>query len=372
MVFALAAAVGCGGTDGYDSALRYPLRADPLVLSPPPTVPVAPPAPGLFDEAIARFPASGGRIADPAGLAEPDRAELWAALDLGFGTPSAPTIVVPGGGGSLADLDLSADALAAGSVLYKRHCVHCHGLTGNGRGPTGPFIYPYPRDFRQGLFKAVANPAGQGKPMVADLERVIRRGVPGSSMQAFTLLSDEDVSRLAGYVVHLSLRGEAEFAVARGLLDETGDDWVDDVARTCDESNGRAWGRWQTAQEPAAVTLLPDEDGAIGRGYELFTAGAGAGCLKCHEDFGRADVYRYDVWGGVNRVRDLTLGEYRWGGEPETLARRVRHGIPAAGMPANPGLTDEQVRDLVAFVRAVPFPPQLPAEVRAAVYPGSP
>ena len=156
------------------------------------------------------------------------------------------------------------------------------------------------------------------------------------------------------------------------MLDDTGDFWVDDISRECDESIARAWGQWQTAQEPAPVTLLPDEDGAIARGYELFTAETGAGCLKCHEDCGRADVYRYDVWGGVNRVRDLTLGEYRWGGEPETLARRVRHGIPAAGMPANPGLTDGQVRDLVAFVRAVPFPPRLPPDVRTVVYPGSP
>ena len=37
--------------------------------------------------------------------------------------------------------------------LYRQHCVHCHGITGDGAGPTAQFLMPYPRDFRTGEFK---------------------------------------------------------------------------------------------------------------------------------------------------------------------------------------------------------------------------
>ena len=56
---------------------------------------------------------------------------------------------------------------------------------------------------------------------------------------------------------------------------------------------------------------------------------------------------------------------------PEDLFKRVRLGVPAAGMPASPALSDTDVWDLVHFVRAVSKPARLPADVRAKVIPGS-
>ena len=52
--------------------------------------------------------------------------------------------------------------------LYRKHCVHCHGITGDGRGPTALFLNPYPRDYRPGVykFKSTYNPA---KPTDDDL-----------------------------------------------------------------------------------------------------------------------------------------------------------------------------------------------------------
>ena len=41
-----------------------------------------------------------------------------------------------------------SDTLAEGSKLYRQHCLHCHGLEGNGRGPTGYWVNPPPRDYR--------------------------------------------------------------------------------------------------------------------------------------------------------------------------------------------------------------------------------
>jgi mono/diheme cytochrome c family protein len=97
--------------------------------------------------------------------------------------------------------------------------------------------------------------------------------------------------------------------------------------------------------------------------------GPTAGCAACHRDYGRQDTYRYDVWGAVVKVHDLTRGEFRWGKDPATIAARVRHGIPPAGMPASSSLTDGQVADLVSFVRELGYPQRLPPDVREKVYP---
>ncbi|MGL6096886.1 MAG: cytochrome c, partial [Fimbriiglobus sp.] len=256
-----------------------------------------------------------------------------------------------------------------GSVLYRRSCSQCHGLTGDGRGPTGPWLYPHPRDFRQGVFKASANTPG-GKPRPADLKRVIKYGVPGTSMPVFDLLPDADVDAIAAYVQHLSVRGEAEFRATAALLDDGDEGPATDPAAEVRTATDTAMSQWLAAAASAApIPEIPADSTAesVRRGHELFLGAAG--CVGCHVDYGRAEQFRYDVWGVAGRVADLTGGDRRWGKSADDLARRVKYGSPAAGMPANPLLADDQVRDLVAFLRDLPAPPRLPDDVRARVYP---
>ena len=103
------------------------------------------------------------------------------------------------------------------------------------------------------------------------------------------------------------------------------------------------------------------------RGYELFTAAKGAGCVSCHEDFGRKATHRYDLWGTVVRPADLTANTYKSGSGDTDFFHRIRDGIAASGMPAHPTLNESQVWDLVRFVRSLPFPRELPADVREKV-----
>src|SRR5262249_47806440 len=49
---------------------------------------------------------------------------------------------------------------AGGYSLYRLHCLHCHGVSGAGDGPTASFLYPRPRDYRKGLFKFTSTPTG--------------------------------------------------------------------------------------------------------------------------------------------------------------------------------------------------------------------
>ena len=361
LAVAALAAAGCGGgPDGYDPTLSYPLRTDPIVVRLPSIPPTRPADPGKLDESLYRFGSLGGAVIEPAKLPDPQKLALRETLTRLFGTPAAPRLPDEV---AATDSLLTPVGLANGSRLYRRHCAHCHGLTGDGRGPTGLWLYPHPRDFRQGLFKAAGV---NGKPHPTSLARVIRTGVPGTSMPALDLIPDADVSAIAGYVVHLSLRGETE---VRATVAAEGEDGSGDVAADAADAAGRAWKQWEAAANPPVPSDMTADGESVRRGSELFTA---AGCVACHVDYGRTEQYRYDVWGGTGRVTDLTRGEYRWGREPADLARRVRCGIPGTAMPANPGLTDDQVRDVVAFLQALPAPPRLPADVRDKVYPGPP
>ncbi len=77
----------------------------------------------------------------------------------------------------------------------------------------------YPRDFRDGLFKYTST-SGGGKPLWNDLERIVRRGIPGTSMPAFSQLPDKEIGALVDYVRYLNLRGQTELLLLQWVVDE--------------------------------------------------------------------------------------------------------------------------------------------------------
>src|SRR5579883_1441655 len=359
---------GCGAADdGYDAGTRFPPRADPVVVISLQTAPAGRYPPGERDKSLLALSGPGAVVYDPSRLSPGDRADLARVLEDLFGTPAAPHVACDQGERAAADgLGLAPERLAAGGKLYKHHCVQCHGMGGDGRGPTGQWVDPHPRDFRQGVCKFVSTPTG--KPTREDLLRVLRVGIAGNAMPAFALLPDDQLDALAGYVVYLGLRGRVEFDALAGLLGDGIDEDLPAFARGRLRAEVRAWAAAEgQAVRPGAPPDL--NDGARVRSGSALFAGT-AGCAGCHADYGRQEQYRYDAWGVPDRPADLTAGDYRGGKESADLFRRVRCGITAAGMPGQPGLTDDQVWDLVAFVRALPAPRDLPPDVRAKVYPG--
>ncbi|MEX0586962.1 MAG: c-type cytochrome [Pirellulales bacterium] len=117
------------------------------------------------------------------------------------------------------------EGYAAG--LYRRHCVHCHGVSGDGAGPTAMFLNPYPRDFRHGDFKFKSTPLGD-KPTDQDLRRTLIQGIPGTAMPSFKLLATTEIDALIEYVKYLAIRGETEKAlVAEVTSFVPGDSLVD-------------------------------------------------------------------------------------------------------------------------------------------------
>jgi mono/diheme cytochrome c family protein len=151
-----------------------------------------------------------------------------------FGTPDQPALpLVEGAEDPLVQLfDPAGLQRAAGPVvsrdkessagLYRRHCAHCHGVTGDGMGPTASFLSPYPRDFRLGRFKFKSSTTGT-PPTKAELKLLLQNGVPGTSMPSFRLLSDDELDALVDYVIYLSMRGMVErflVAAVRDLEDD--------------------------------------------------------------------------------------------------------------------------------------------------------
>ncbi|WP_253160149.1 cytochrome c [Stieleria tagensis] len=138
-----------------------------------------------------------------------------------FGTPDDPKLPAIFAEDDFADL-VSMERIkhAAGpetttSGLYRKHCVSCHGVTGNGRGVNSAILDPYPRDYRLGIFKFKSTKRG-AKPVREDLARSIRHGIDGTAMKKIPELNEEDVQALVDYVIYLSIRGELE----RTLIDD--------------------------------------------------------------------------------------------------------------------------------------------------------
>ena len=268
------------------------------------------------------------------------------ALEEHFGTPEAPKLE----GTEL----VSQERLNEGSKLYRIHCLHCHGVSGDGTGPTAQFLFPKPRDYRLGVFKFTSTSTG-AHPTEDDLRKTLYEGIPGTSMPSFKLLPEEEREALLDYLILLSMRGELEL-----LLLEEAEFGVPD-AGIVQESLDLVMNRWKLAPTQVVQPREPmppysDEQALSGRTLFLTT---GAQCVGCHgRDFrGRgSQEMNPDAWGDTIRPADLTLGLYRGGRRPIDIYWRIANGIKGTPMPGyRNSLSDEQIWQLVHFVRALPY-----------------
>lgn len=310
-----------------------------------------------------------------------------------FGTPDDPR--VPEG----VDLNLEQLRMAAGPVggdaqgkqqgLYRRHCVSCHGLPGDGAGPAAAVLNPYPRDFRNGVFKYTSTTAG-AKPCRDDLRHVLARGVPGTAMPSHILLAEDEREALVEYVRYLSIRGETELHLFQMVVDE--DEYLpldqDEVLREGILPAARGWrqaeDRRVTPPPRPPIDTLDERAASVARGRELYLS-KDAQCVKCHGREGRGDgeeTELYDDWNkrkkGVTpadtaklaplftlpierlRPRNFTEGVFRGGANPDDIYWRIHCGIKGTPMPGvgpapgNKGvMTPEDIWHLVNYIRSL-------------------
>jgi mono/diheme cytochrome c family protein len=205
----------------------------------------------------------------------------------------------------------AAGDLATGEHVFARYCQTCHGVRGDGRGPSAFRLEgPPPRDFTRGIYKFRTTPGGS-VPMHEDIVRTVGEGVPGTTMPAWKrILKSRDIDSVALYIETLSPRFAANPNASRTAV--------------------------HIPPAPAAPpTALELEAGRM-----LYIAFK---CWECHGVRGAADgPASRTLHDDLNRPilpADFTRGVYRSGPRLEDLYRTIATGLEGAE-PGSPVPTD--------------------------------
>ena len=292
--------------------------------------------------------------------------------------------------------------------LYRQHCVHCHGVNGDGAGPTALFLYPYPRDYRQGKFKFKSTAKGQ-KPTHDDLTRILVHGIPDTAMPSFNMLKPDEIDALVEYVKYLSIRGQVETT----LIEATKSDVLQPKRSVLVETAlSGVVETWKDAEQavvgPKAHYVEPTNRAEwLRAGASLFLSEK-TKCYTCHGTTGLGngrnvtDKRLYDDWNkpkfeseealkaAVAAVetakpeeqaaaklivtskrnianswllplqqqypRNLRLNRFRFGREPLDIYRRIYTGIEGTEMAGfDKALTETEIWQLVDYVRTLPY-----------------
>jgi mono/diheme cytochrome c family protein len=191
---------------------------------------------------------------------------------------------------------------ASGKKLYLQYCSQCHGDKGDGEGYAAPHLYPRPRNFTTAKFKVRTTPNG-ALPTHQDLVNIIKRGMPYTSMPAWPVLSDQQVSDLAHFVTTFS----PDFTNRENVP--------------------------QPMSFPSAPTTTSQ---SIELGKKLY---ADTGCLKCHGNLGRGDgpsaPTLTDDFGQPIRAANLSQPwTFRGGPSREDIFRTMSTGLNGTPMPS--------------------------------------
>ncbi len=257
-----------------------------------------------------------------------------------------------------------------GKVLYDKYCSHCHGYEGDGEGVAASRLKPLPRDFTSGKYKVRTTPSGF-VPTDDDIKNAIVRGLPYSSMPAFTNFNAAELDSLVVY------------------LKAFAPDFEDPEAYYKDP---------ETQNDAIEIPTPPayDPENAKVRGRQVWEE---TGCARCHGDVGRGDGNSaptlVDDWGNHIRIADLTMPwTFRGGGSRSDIFRTMATGFNGTPMPGFHGalppediwaITDYMVSlsdDIAAagepeapyenLLRSVPYDDDIDIERGAELFAGAP
>ncbi len=209
--------------------------------------------------------------------------------------------------------------LARGRNIYLHMCVYCHGRDGNGGGTATDYLYPWPRDFRKGIFKFRSTPTGF-LPRDEDLYRTIVKGVPNTSMPAWgEALSPQDTWALVNLIKSFSDRFRSD-----------------------------------PPGEPIKINPIPSSKELIAKGKKLYIKNK---CNDCHGDSGKGDGRLadslMDAWKHAVFVHDITNPNYfKAGHDPKDIYRTISTGLDGTPMNSYANLPEEDRWALVHYIRS--------------------
>jgi cytochrome c oxidase cbb3-type subunit 2 len=214
----------------------------------------------------------------------------------------------------------SPAAVARGRKAFNRYCVSCHGVEGDGRGPSADWLDPRPRVLTSGTFKFRSTPSGE-LPTDADILRTITNGLHGTNMPRWGPITEMERRDLVQYVKSLSPRFATE---AQG----------------------------QPIAIPPHPAFTPE---LVRQGHAVWNK---MQCAACHGDLGKGDGTSaptlHDDWGFPIRPHDFTRGPLKVGDAPEDLYRTFMTGLNGSPMPSYADtLSPEEAWALVGYVRTL-------------------
>jgi mono/diheme cytochrome c family protein len=238
----------------------------------------------------------------------------------------------------LGGVTVPAETLNRGARAYMTSCRPCHGALGDGKGPQAVGMSPPPRDLRLGIVSFASVPAGS-LWRDEDVVRVVRHGLAGTGMRAWTDVSDEDLSAIVQFVKTLAPRFRTE--VPQPPVEISPDPWAGRTAAAAARGRELYHGvaRCQ-ACHPAYAS--PDEIAAFARaaGVVAEPRPDPARPVAVASDFGRLLT--------ATDFRAGPLRAVRPGHEGEDLYRAVAAGLGGTAMPTWKGVLPEA--DLWALV----------------------
>jgi mono/diheme cytochrome c family protein len=230
--------------------------------------------------------------------------------------------------------EFAAADIGRGKMLYREYCAQCHGLTGKGDGPAASGLEPKPAIH--------ANMPFEKLPMEY-LYNVINHGGPAigksPNMPYWGLtIGQQGVADVIAYL-KATFKGVPEAAVA-----PSGDEGA-----VCVQPR-------KTAKAPAeflaTTNPLTASSGAIAAGKTLFLKTAQpVACVMCHGEQGDGKGLMGAAL--VPPPRNFTCGAMMKDIPDGQLFWIIKNGSPGTGMMPFAGLSDEQVWQLVQYIRSL-------------------
>ena len=219
------------------------------------------------------------------------------------------------------------ELVTLGKSVYERRCIGCHGVKGNGNGPSAVFLDPRPRDFTRGIFKFRSTPGKDSLPTDADLFITVTHGLWGTAMPTWQEISERERAAVIQYIKTFS-------------------------------------DRWQKEAMGQSISITPESPvtaASIENGKTIFHGKAI--CFMCHGAEGRGDgmlaAGLQDVWGHPVRPANFTLpagvhGGVKLGHDGEHIFKTIVTGVGGTPMPPFQGqLKPEEVWDVVHYVQSL-------------------